>query len=228
MCAATPRSTERGWIPILIAKTAKEGLPRFPITQVDPRWSVIAGVFLTPHPSVNATAHKPVSNCRREQQMVEPHAFVLGPALAFVIPECPEWPFRSQLSQRVSPALRQQARKQLAAFRLNQRVVIQGTRRIYIPRRGHNVIISGQHRRGPLAEKSVPINSSSSGSFGERAQLSALFENFEEEIAPLGLLGRVVAFGNSSSDEIHRHHSAFYVDLWARPTILTGGASVLG
>jgi hypothetical protein len=160
--------------------------------------------------------------------MVEPHAFVLGPALAFVIPECPEWPFRSQLSQRVSPALRQQARKQLAAFRLNQRVVIQGTRRIYIPRRGHNVIISGQHRRGPLAEKSVPINSSSSGSFGERAQLSALFENFEEEIAPLGLLGRVVAFGNSSSDEIHRHHRAFYVDLWARPTILTGGASVLG
>jgi hypothetical protein len=49
------------------------------ITQVDPRWSVIAGVFLTPHPSVNATAHKPVSNCRREQQMVEPHAFVREP-----------------------------------------------------------------------------------------------------------------------------------------------------
>src|SRR5260370_27776572 len=55
-----------------------------------PCWRMVARVYLTTHPSVYTTVHEPVRHLRREQKVVESHAFVLRPPFIFVIPECPE------------------------------------------------------------------------------------------------------------------------------------------
>src|SRR5580765_4230634 len=82
--------------------------------------SMVAGVQLPTRPSVYTTVHEPVRHLRREQKVIESHAFVLLPPFKFVIPECPERPVRMQPPHRVGPALRQQTRKGLAAFGLDQ------------------------------------------------------------------------------------------------------------
>src|SRR5277367_6532747 len=56
----------------------------------DPCWGVVARVFLSTRPSVNSAVHQPVRQIRREQKVIESHAFVLLPPFKFVIPECPE------------------------------------------------------------------------------------------------------------------------------------------
>jgi len=57
-----------------------------------PCWRMVAGVCLSTRPSVYATIHEPIRHIRREQKVIESHAFVLRPAIKFVIPECPERP----------------------------------------------------------------------------------------------------------------------------------------
>src|SRR5947207_3012951 len=59
-----------------------------------PCWRVVAGVYLATRPSVYTTVHEPVRHLRREQKVIESHAFVLRPPFIFVIPECPERPVR--------------------------------------------------------------------------------------------------------------------------------------
>jgi hypothetical protein len=85
----------------------------------NPRWRMVAGVFLPPRPSVNPAVHQPVRQIRREQKVIESHAFVLLPPFKFVIPECPEWPVRMQLPHSVGPALTQQPRKGPSALGLD-------------------------------------------------------------------------------------------------------------
>jgi len=58
----------------------------------DPCWRVVARVFLPTRPSVNTAIHEPDRQIRREQKVIESHAFVLLPPFKFVIPECPERP----------------------------------------------------------------------------------------------------------------------------------------
>jgi hypothetical protein len=82
---------------------------------------------------------------RREQKVIEPHAFVLRPPIKFVIPERPERPIRMQASHRIRPALRQQTREGLPALGLDQCVVIQRSCRIDVLRCRHDVIVTGQH-----------------------------------------------------------------------------------
>src|ERR1700731_843936 len=77
----------------------------------DPCWRVVARIFLSTCPSVNPPIHEPVRQIRREQKVIESHAFVLLPPFKFVIPECPERPVRMQLPHGVGPALSQQPRK---------------------------------------------------------------------------------------------------------------------
>jgi hypothetical protein len=90
----------------------------------DPRGSVVAGVFFTPHTSVYTAVYQPLRYHRREKEMVEPHALVGRPPVALVIPECPERPIWVQSPQSVCPALSQHSGKGLATFRLDQRVVV--------------------------------------------------------------------------------------------------------
>src|SRR5260370_29620529 len=59
-----------------------------------PWWRMVAGVHLPTRPSVYTTVHEPVRHLRREQKVIESHAFVLRPPFIFVIPECPERPVR--------------------------------------------------------------------------------------------------------------------------------------
>jgi len=60
----------------------------------DPCWCMVAGVCLSTRPSVYATVHQPARHLRREQKVIQSHAFVLRPPFKFVIPECPERPIR--------------------------------------------------------------------------------------------------------------------------------------
>jgi len=90
----------------------------------DPRGSVVAGVFFTPHTSVYTAVNQPLRYPWREQEMIEPHALVGRPPVALVVPECPERPIWVQSPQRIGPALSQHSGKSLTAFRLDQRVVI--------------------------------------------------------------------------------------------------------
>jgi hypothetical protein len=55
---------------------------------------MVAGVCLPARPSVYTTVHEPFRHLRREQKVIESHAFVLRPPFIFVIPECPERPVR--------------------------------------------------------------------------------------------------------------------------------------
>ena len=59
-----------------------------------PGWRMVARVYLPTRPSVYATVHEPARHFRREQKVIESHAFVLRPPFIFVIPECPERPVR--------------------------------------------------------------------------------------------------------------------------------------
>src|ERR1700684_2398041 len=58
----------------------------------DPCWSMVARVFLPASPAINTAVHEPVRQIRREQKVIESHAFVFLPPFKFVIPECPERP----------------------------------------------------------------------------------------------------------------------------------------
>jgi|SRR5579859_2718973 len=82
----------------------------------DPCWRMVARVFLPTRPPVNTAVHQPVRQIRREQKVIESHAFVLLPPFKLVIPECPDRPGRIQLPQGISPALSQQPRKGLPAL----------------------------------------------------------------------------------------------------------------
>jgi hypothetical protein len=55
---------------------------------------MVTRVYLPTHPSVYTTVHEPVRDLRREQKVVESHAFVFRPPFMFVIAECPERPVR--------------------------------------------------------------------------------------------------------------------------------------
>ena len=48
---------------------------------------MVAGVFLATHPSVYTAIHESVAQCRRKQEVIEPHALVCSPPVALVIPE---------------------------------------------------------------------------------------------------------------------------------------------
>ena len=52
-----------------------------------PCWRMVAGVYLSTRPSVYTAVHEPVRHLRREQKVIESHAFVLRPPFKFVIPE---------------------------------------------------------------------------------------------------------------------------------------------
>jgi len=70
------------------------------------------------------------------------------PATSFVVPESPERPVRVQRSKRVRPPLSEQARIRLAAFRLNECIVIQRTGWVDVVHCRHNVVIAAStHRR---------------------------------------------------------------------------------
>jgi hypothetical protein len=90
----------------------------------DPRGNVVTGIFFASHTSVYTAVYQPLRYLRREKEMIEPHALVGRPPLALVIPECPERPIWVQSPQSICPALSQHSGKGLAAFLLNQRVVI--------------------------------------------------------------------------------------------------------
>src|SRR3984957_12518967 len=113
-----------------------------------PGWRMVTCVYLPTRPSVYTAVYESVRHLRREQKVIESHAFVLLPPFIFVIPECPERPVRMQPPHRVSPALSQQTRKGLAAFGLDQRVVIQRSSRIDVLRCRHDIVITGQHHGG--------------------------------------------------------------------------------
>jgi len=49
-----------------------------------------ACVYLPTRSSVYTTVHESVRHLRREQKVIESHAFILRPPFIFVIPECPE------------------------------------------------------------------------------------------------------------------------------------------
>src|SRR4029077_11542634 len=80
-----------------------------------PCWRMVAGVYLPTRPSVYTSVHESVRHVRREQKVIESHAFVLRPPFKFVVPEGPEGPVRMESPHGVGPALSQQARKGLAA-----------------------------------------------------------------------------------------------------------------
>src|SRR3984957_3140071 len=113
-----------------------------------PGWRMVTCVYLPTRPSVYTAVHESVRHLRREQKVIESHAFVLLPPFIFVIPECPERPVRMQPPHRVCPALSQQTRKGLAAFGLDQRVVIQRSSRIDVLRCRHDVVVTGQYYGG--------------------------------------------------------------------------------
>src|ERR1700733_8007490 len=85
----------------------------------DPRWRMVARVFLPTRPSVNTAVHESVRQIRREQKVIESHAFVFLPPFKFVIPECPERPVRMYIPQGIGPALSKQTRKGLSALVLD-------------------------------------------------------------------------------------------------------------
>jgi len=74
--------------------------------QLDPRWSMIAGVLLATHPSVYTAVHESLRYLRREQEVIEAHPLVGRPTFALVIPERPQRPVWVQLPESIGPALR--------------------------------------------------------------------------------------------------------------------------
>ena len=63
----------------------------------DPCWSMIARIVLATHPPVYTAVHESLRHFRQAQEMIESHALVGGPALAFIIPERLERPLWAQL-----------------------------------------------------------------------------------------------------------------------------------
>src|SRR5579862_1115519 len=91
--------------------------------------------------------------------MIKAHPFVLRPSLTFVVPEGPERSRRVQLAHGIRPALSQQLSEGLATFRLDQCVLIQGSRRIDVLLCRHDVVVTGQHDRHSCREKSGGMGS---------------------------------------------------------------------
>ena len=86
---------------------------------------MIAGVFFPSHPSIDSRIQQLRGKLRREQKMVQAHAFVRLPPLEFVVPEGPERSRRMQLPESVRPALAKQPRECFTTGWLHQSVVIQ-------------------------------------------------------------------------------------------------------
>src|ERR1700743_1852130 len=84
-----------------ISRMSRSQFTSSPDLQLNPRRRMITGVLLTPYPTIHSSTHQPPRNRRRQQQMIQPHAFIFFPSLAFIIPEGPERPFRLQLAQRI-------------------------------------------------------------------------------------------------------------------------------
>src|SRR5438270_824070 len=64
--------------------------------------------------------------------MIQPHALIRRPPLALVIPKRPQRPVWMHFTQSVGPALSEQTRESFPALRLDQRVVIQRSGRVYV------------------------------------------------------------------------------------------------
>ncbi len=78
-----------------------------------------AGIFFAANPSVYAPAYESIARSGRKQEVIQPHTFVQGPSIAFIIPEGPKRAFGLHFPQSVGPTLRQQPGIRLATLRLH-------------------------------------------------------------------------------------------------------------
>src|ERR1700749_872584 len=84
---------------------------------------MITGPWLAPYISINAAGRQSPRQIRAEEQIVEPHPFVVRPAMAHV---APKGPGRMTLmgQKGIAPALIQQAPKRVPRLRLEKRVIL--------------------------------------------------------------------------------------------------------
>lgn len=83
---------------------------------------MIAGAIQVAHPTADAGVHEQSRQFRRQQQVVDAQALVLGPAEAKVRPEGPQRPLGMDGAQGVGPALVEQPLERRAALGPQQRV----------------------------------------------------------------------------------------------------------
>jgi hypothetical protein len=104
---------------------------RFPIEglasqiKTDPDGRVIAGVFYPAHPPVYIGIDQLRRDSGREQDVIEAHAFIGLPAVSLVVPEGPEGSLGVEAAEGIGPALIDESRKGVAAFRLDEGVAVE-------------------------------------------------------------------------------------------------------
>ena len=120
------------------------------IRELDPGRCVIAGLFPSAHIAVDACRFKSLRYRRTEQDMVDAQSCVAAVGVPEIIPEGIDTLVRMECSQRVGPALGDEASIGVADFRSEQRVVYPSLRLVDVEIGGHDVVVAGKHD-GPAA-----------------------------------------------------------------------------
>ena len=105
---------------------------------------MVAGILPASDLPVDSSSAQIPGQRGGEEEVIKSHPFVGSPTLAFVVPKGPEWTFRLQLPEGVSPSLREELGEGLPALGLNQGITIERSRRIDVLWRWHHVVIAGE------------------------------------------------------------------------------------
>src|SRR6516165_419216 len=146
-CAVTKRWRSKGSAAPISGLL--RSLPRFRapanMSEFDPSWGVIAGLFPTAHLPVDIRRDETLRYGWAVEQMIDAKARVPNPRVPEIIPEGVDPLDRMKRAQRIGPALREQTVEGFPHFGTEERIVDPAFRLVHVEIGWHHLEVAREH-----------------------------------------------------------------------------------